>query len=149
MGLSTRQLSTLATMGIPVWEYRTEDVVSELENDTLSQEMHDRLLDCQCWVVSDKLEDERMHRLLHAMLFSIGIDPSQFVVIHPEHSAEIEQLDASKKVILILGELQNTHLADKSTSVVSHSLLSLLEHPKLKSEVWLALQRVKQALAQC
>jgi hypothetical protein len=136
-------------MGIPVWEYRTDDVVGELVNEALSQELIDRLLECQCWVVTDKVENEQMHRLLHAMLFSIDIDASQFALIYPEHISEVMQLDASNKVILFLGELQDTNLADKNISVVSHSLLKLLEQAELKSEAWLALLRVKQALARC
>lgn len=149
MALSARQLSALDIMGIPVWEYRTNEVLSEPVNEALSQQQRDRLLESQCWVVSDKIENEQMHRLLHAMLFSIGIDASQFALINPEHISEVEQLDSANKVILTLGELDVANLVDKNASVVSHSLLKLLEQAELKSEAWLALQRVKQALALC
>ena len=149
MDLSPRQLSTLNIMGIPVWEYRADDVLDELVCEVLSQEFLDRLLACPCWVITDEIENEQMHRLLHAMLFSIEIDASQFVLIHPKHISEVMHLETSNKVILVLGDLLDANLADKSTSIVSHSLLKLLEQPELKSEVWLALLGVKQALVIC
>lgn len=139
-------------MGIPVWEFRSSDVIQDAVSEPLSEELLEQLLHCHCWVLTDRIDSEEMHRLLHAMLFSIDLDASKFAIFHPEHIAEVSQLDPAKKVILILGKQIadiDESLADKFESVESHSLMDLLKQPELKSKAWTDLQWVKKTLVIC
>mgnify|MGYP000030904022 FL=1 len=161
MDLSPRQLSSLKTMGVPVWEFRSTISNDSDRVDELSGELIDQLSQCNCWVMVESQLDEQTNTLLNAMLFAIGLTAADFVVINPKHFEHVQQLNLSKKFIFSLGEQviekvneQNVNKGEivvlKDFSLlISHSLPSIISKPLLKAEVWKHLRLVKHELLAC
>lgn len=155
MDLTPRQLSSLSEMGIPVWALRSgSGAVSE---DLAPNE---QILDVDCFVLiePDSHNDQR-HRLLQAILFSIGLTPDQFVMINSEQLAQLQNTSTEQKVLLVFGESLAQSLWGKSVArgqvvhqivnvpiIVSFSLNELLLSPDNKALVWQDLLLAKQFL---
>ena len=155
MDLTPGQLSSLSEMGIPVWELRTEK--SELE----TLEPSEQVLNSNFLVlIEPDSHTEQSHRLLQAMLFSIGLSPDQFVIINSDQLPQLQNTSTRQKVLLVLGEGFAQSLWGKSvgrgqshqtvdgsiSTLVSFSLDEVLASPENKAFVWQDLQLAKQVL---
>lgn len=164
MELTSRQLSSLHTMGIPVWEFRTtNDDATPQYHEPLSVQDIEALEQCQCWVMTDvEPQNVQAQRLLHAILFSMGLNSQQFFSIEPSHFAQLNTIDTENKVLIIFGEhlaknaLEETIVRGKLhkpaaieglTMLFTDGLDNLLTNPKLKASVWHDLQPARKQLA--
>ncbi len=161
MDLTSRQLSSLNEMGIPVWEFRSNE--SEQAISVVEQEPSEQLLNCD-WVVliDGQNYSEQARQLLHAMLFSIGIEQNQVAIIDSDQLAQLHNVPSQNKILIVLGESLAQSLLGENVSrnavhktlnsqistVVSFSLAELLVHPEKKALAWQDLQLAKQALIQ-
>jgi DNA polymerase III psi subunit len=152
-------------MGIPVWEFRTtnDDATISQYHDPLSVQNIEALDQCQCWVMTDvEQQNVQAQRLLHAILFSMGLNSQQFCSIEPSHFAQLNTVDTENKVLIIFGEhlaknaLEETIVRGKLhkpaaieglTMLLTDSLDNLLINPQLKSSVWHDLQPARKQLA--
>ncbi|MBL1319812.1 MAG: DNA polymerase III subunit psi [Methylophaga sp.] len=155
MDLTPSQLSSLNEMGIPVWVLRSENI--ESKNNKESEQAFRS--DCLVLIEADR-NAQQAHRLLQAMLFSIGLSPEQFSVISSDQLAELQASTAQQKVLLVLGESFAQSLWGKTvvrgkshqtsdtpiSTVISFDLDELLSSPEKKALVWQDLLLVKQLL---
>jgi len=165
MELNPWQLSSLKDMGIPVWEFRSnesEHTPAEVEQANFT-EMSEQLLKSE-WVVviDDENYSEQAQSLLHAMLLAIGIDEQKLAIITLKQVMQLQNIPSQNKVLFVLGEavariafsesicrdLIHQTLNTNIKTVVSFSLNELLENPVNKALAWHDLQLAKQALLQ-
>ncbi|NOQ82029.1 MAG: hypothetical protein GQ548_05850 [Methylophaga sp.] len=165
MELTPRQLSSLKEMGIPVWEFRSTEAEQAVfvDKQLASTEPSEKLLNCD-WVVliDGQNYSEQAQRLLHAMLFAIGIEQNQVVIIDSEQLTQLQNMPRQRKVLIVLSEVIAKSLLGESvirgsvhqtlnsqiSTVVSFGLDELLENPENKALAWQDLQLAKQALVQ-
>jgi len=162
MELSSRQLSSLNTMGIPVWEFRsTQSEVIAIVDDIIPQQPSEQLLKSD-WVVmiDDKTYGEQAQRLLYAMLFAIGVEKHEFAIIDAKQLVQLDTIPTQNKVLIVLSTQVAKQLLGESivrgsvhktlntqvTTVVSFGLDELLANPENKVQAWQDLQLAKQAL---
>lgn len=152
-------------MGITVWEFRTTESEQAVfvDKQLASTEPSEQLLNCD-WVVliDGQNYSEQAQRLLHAMLFAIGIEQNQVVIIDSDQLAQLQNVSSQGKVLIVLGELLAQSLLGETISrdtvhqtlnpqistVVSFSLAELLDSPENKALAWQDLQLAKRALVQ-
>jgi len=164
MELSSRQLSSLNVMGITVWEFRsTQSEAVSVVADIIPQQASEPLLKCD-WVVmiDEKTYGEQAQRLLHAMLFAIGVEKHQLAIIDTKQLTQLDNIPTQKKVLIVLGTDIAKQLLGESiirgsihqtlnsqiSTVVSFGLDDLLSKPENKAQAWQDLQLAKQALLQ-
>lgn len=155
MDLTPSQLFSLDEMGIPVWGLR-----SESSSETVA-EFTEQSLQGECLVIVESHNnDQQTQRLLHAMLFSIGLRDKQYTVISSDQLAQIQHGSVQQKRLLVLGEELAQSLWGKSvirgkshqalgnsiSAVVSFSLEQLLTSPEDKALAWRDLQLLKNIL---
>lgn len=152
-------------MGIPVWEFRSTEAEQAVfvDKQLASTEPSEKLLNCD-WVVliDGQNYSEQAQRLLHAMLFAIGIEQNQVVIIDSEQLTQLQNVPRQRKVLIVLSEVIAKSLLGESvirgsvhqtlnsqiSTVVSFGLDELLENPENKALAWQDLQLAKQALVQ-
>ena len=152
-------------MGIPVWEFRSTEAEQTVfvDKQLASTEPSEQLLNCD-WVVliDGQNYSEQAQRLLHAMLFAIGIEHNQVAIIDSQQLAQLQNVPQQRKVLIVLSERIAKSLLGESvirgsvhqtlnsqiSTVVSFSLDELLENPENKALAWQDLQLAKQALVQ-
>ncbi len=161
--LAPGQLSTLTEMGIPVWEFRSQEAATSVPIEAVN------ILDESCAplpavdcliVVADQDDGNEAKRLLHAMLFSIGLAPNNSAVVSPQQLSQLQTTGNVHKVIIAFGEqlipeelnsqaTERGHIYCSPDSVlkiiVSLSLTALLNSPDKKALAWQDLQLLKTA----
>lgn len=155
MDLTPRQLSSLDEMGIPVWALRSENS----NEDTVA--LGEKLLPCECVILLESVNpDQKSQQLLQAMLFSIGLNLQQCVVINADQLSQLQDSASQQKLLLILGQEFAHSLWGKSAkrgeciqlfekalqAVVSFSLDELLNSPENKALAWQDLLLAKQII---
>jgi len=165
LDLTPRQLSSLSEMGIPVWEFRSNEPEqpTPVVEKIVQVEPSEQLLNCDWIVLIDGQNcSEQRRQLLHAMLFAIGIEQHQVAIIDSDQLAQLQNVPPQRKVLIVLGELLAQSLLGDTVSrdavhqtlnsqistVVSFSLAELLASPENKALAWQDLQLAKQALSQ-
>lgn len=152
MDLNSKQLSSLNEMGITVWEFRTQDTDSVVE-EPLSPEIIERLNYCQ-WLIVLELQfyQEAEQRLLNAILFSIGLSFDHVVILSPKQFSTLEKSKylSKPKIVFILGEaIPSEKNTNSQLSVfTSFSLTKLLNKPKYKAQAWKTLKLAKKTAQQ-
>jgi len=165
MELNPWQLSTLKELGIPVWEFRTNEPkhTAAVVEEVGFTEANEQLLKSE-WVVviDDENYSEQAQSLLHAMLQAIGTDEQKLAIITPEQLTQLHNVPSQNKVLFVLGEIVARTAFGESTfrdsihqtlnsnikTVVSFSLNELLANPANKALAWHDLQLAKRALLQ-
>ena len=165
MELTSRQLSSLKEMGIPVWEFRSsksEEVVP-IVDEVIAEQASEQLLSCDWIVMIDEQNyGEQAQRLLHAMLLSIGIEEHQLAIINAKQVSQLQNIPSLRKVLIVLGGdiakkvlgesvvrgAVHKTLDSQISTVVSFGLDDLLENSGSKAHAWQDLQLAKQALFQ-
>lgn len=161
MMLEPGQLSTLTEMGIPVWERRTLEI-SIAEIEPVSAEFHEPIpipaVDCLIVLAEQDNVDETI-RLLHAMLYSIGLTSNNSAIIFPHQLSQLITSVYEHKLLLVLGDdlvpqdlisetMIRGHVYSAENSALkiisSLSLMTLLKSPDQKALAWQDLQLVKQ-----
>ena len=162
MQLTSRQLSSLNEMGIPVWEFRTKKSQSEpvaVSNNSAIK--NNAQLVERNWIALIDADNynEQARRLLQAMFFSIGIEQHQIAIIDEMQFEQLKQVDVEEKVLIIFGDalaqkilgklVSRGTLLDKTsqiniTTLVSFDLIELLYEPSKKADAWQDLQRIKK-----
>ncbi len=159
MELTSRQLSSLNEMGIPVWRLRSN--AQEPEVVTASEQASEQLLRCTWIILVNKEHSEQAQRLLYAMLSAIAVSPEQVALISSEQLPQLQSVDAKQKVLLVLsdeitdlseqaisrGEIHQTQTIQINT-VCSFGLNELLAEPEKKAEAWQDLQLAQSTLSQ-
>ncbi len=156
MDLTSGQLSSLNEMAIPVWALRTENIEQQ------TSDTNEQLLHSDCFILLESYSDnQQAQRLLQAMLFSIGLQPDQYVIISSDQLPQLQSLPAmQQKLLLVLGESFAQSLWGKSVmrgqihkmldtsiaTMVSFSLDELLAAPENKALAWQDLQLVRHLL---
>ncbi len=160
MKLNLSQEQVLNEMAIPIWVRRQR---SAQTNDDHLPIIDERLNAVDCLILIDgQTYNEQAHRLLDAMLFSIGLCSDQVALIKLEQIAEIAGILTDKKLLLVFGQSAIEALTGKKnlvsdyrgkthknpnvacTTIVSIGLDVLLESPENKASVWQDLQLVKR-----
>ncbi|HEC59408.1 MAG TPA: hypothetical protein ENI24_07590 [Methylophaga sp.] len=162
--LAPGQVSSLTEMGIPVWEFRSQEILkpSEVFNSEISEVEDFQSLpnvDCLVVVVEQDISAETQ-RLLDAMLFSIGLASNNSAIVSPNQLSQLHAEISQHKVIVAFGEqlipeVLSTQAIDRGQIyssansavkiIISLSLNSLLESPANKALAWQDLQLVKTA----
>lgn len=147
MALSSRQRIVLAEMGIPVWERRIQDVVTEAQVEpklidapaTLAQEQV-ALQGCFVVVVANLPLSDPEHRLLAAMLRTISLSLEQIDVLDEMSFQHTASESLRHKPVWFIGSACNGDGAH--FSLHSDSLNDLLSEPKRKANAWQALKQL-------
>jgi len=164
--LAPGQLSTLTEMGIPVWEFRSHETSNPSETNTiqsLDAEVYEPLPAVDCLMVVAEQDDiDEAKRLLHAMLFSIGLTPNNSAIVSPKQLNQLLASSTQHKVLIAFGEqlvpkalnsqaTDRGHIYSSSDStlkiIISLSLATLLRSPDKKALAWQDLQLLKAAYA--
>jgi len=173
MDLNPRQLFALNEMGIPVWELRSDDsshlvetpvdVLPVNHDDVLAQIRSCRLI----VLTTTAVTNEQEKRLLHALVFSLGLRLNELLLMTNDEFVVIEDKlsDSPQKLLLILGKEYASALVEGFESsdaksakpyttkisqwpaYISYSLKVLLKQTELKSMVWRDLKLIKPKLA--
>ena len=149
MELSTRQLSSLNEMGIPVWEFRTEKVTHSagVDEAVIPAELYEYIAGIGILLIVDtQYYQVAEQRLLNAMLFSVGLSFEHIAIVNPHQflSLDKSELDLTSKKIMVLGRDLLDLNADQSKRMkVSMSLTELLNKPADKAIAWRDLQFLK------
>jgi len=158
--LVSGQLSTLTEMGIPVWELRSQ-ATSSANTTPVNAQFYEPLPAVDClMVVAEQDDSEEAKRLLHAMLYSIGLTPHNSAIVSPQQLSQLITTPHQHKVLLAFGEqlvpqalnsqaIDRGHIYSKSDSalkiIISLSLTALLNSPAKKALAWQDLQLLKAA----
>jgi len=151
-------------MGIPVWEFRSALPTQAIAvvDDSIAQTPSEQLLNCDWIVMIDGQHyGKQAQQLLHAMLFAIGVEQHQTAIIDSTQLAQLHTINSAGKVLIVLGsELAKQGLGDtvvrgtihpcmqsQIATIVTHSLVDLLQHPGKKADAWQDLQLAKQAVS--
>lgn len=158
--LLPEQLSTLNEMGIPVWELRLQ-ATSPADITPVNAEFYEPLPAVDClMLVADQDDTDEAKRLLHAMLFSIGLTSHNSAIVYPQQLSQLLASTHQHKVLVAFGEqlvpqalssqaTDRGHIYSSSDSalkiIISLSLTSLLTSPNKKALAWQDLQLLKAA----
>lgn len=161
--LAPGQLSTLTEMGIPVWEFRSQETSSPTTIDSVNvnAEFYEPLPAVDCLMVLAEQDDgDEAKRLLHAMLFSIGLTPSNSAIVSPQQLNQLQTTPHQHKVLVAFGDqlvpkdlnsqaTDRGHIYSSSDSalkiIISLSLTALLNSPEKKALAWQDLQLLNAA----
>ena len=154
MELTPSQIFSLNEMGIPVWALRSED--SEYSSDA-----NQYVASCDCLVLieADK-QNQKISRLLRAMLFSIGLSVEHYEIINTEQLSQLQNATDQQRLLLVFGEqfaqslwgssvvrgTSHTTVNPQISTVLSLSLDELITSPQNKVLAWQDLQLAKQIL---
>ncbi len=147
-------------MGIPVWEQRTL-VAAASASELITADIVEALPIVDCLIVFAEQDhtDEAM-RLLHAMLFSIGLTAHNSAIVSARQLNQLITSTDEHKLLLAFGDdlipaplnsqkLGRGHVyfaADPGLKIISSlSLNTLLQSPKQKAIAWKDLQLAKQS----
>lgn len=173
MDLNSRQLFTLNEMGIPVWELRSDDssyeVAAPIDAVAVNHdEVVAQIRSCELIVLTaSAVTNEQEKRLLHALVFSLGLKFNGLLLMTNDEFVAIEDRlsDSPQKLLLILGretasvlvegfelsDAENTKTYTTKVSqwpaYISYSLEILLKKTQLKSMAWQNLKLIKSKLA--
>tara|TARA_R110001583_G_scaffold27202_2_gene97461 strand:+ start:1426 stop:1938 length:513 start_codon:yes stop_codon:yes gene_type:complete len=162
--LAPGQLSTLTEMGIPVWEFRSQEI-SNLANThaikPINAEFYEPLPVVDClMVVAEQDDNDQARSLLHAMLFSIGLTSGNSAIVSPNQLGQLLTTPSDHRVLIAFGEqlvpqalnaqaTERGHIYSSADSalkiIVSLSLTALLNSPEKKALAWQDLQLLKAA----
>ena len=168
MQLEPRQLSSLAEMGIAVWELRQPSSPSiETDNsEPLSESTNEQLARCDWWVLVEQQQNQQTQRLLHVMLSAIGLAQHDVALVTQQQLSQLQQLSCEQKVLLVLDDQaipfllgkqvsladcrEKTHqtLTAQINTVFSFSLTELLQSPENKALAWQDLKLAKASYQQ-
>jgi DNA polymerase III psi subunit len=159
--LAPGQLSTLTEMGIPVWELRSQATTSPADVAPVNAEFYEPLPAVDClMVVAEQDNGDEAKRLLHAMLFAIGLTPRNSAIVSPQQLNQLVTTPHQHKVLVAFGEqlvpqalssqaTDRGHIYSSSDSalkiIISLSLTTLLNSPDKKALAWQDLQLLKAA----
>lgn len=173
MDLNSRQLFALNEMGIPVWELRSDDgshsaatpvdVVAVNHDEILEQISSCRLI----VLTASTVTNEQENRLLHALVFSLGLKLNELLLMTNDEFVVIEDKlsDSPQKLLLILGREAASELVEgfelndagntkpyitkvsQWPAYISYSLEVLLKQTELKQMAWQDLKVIKPKLA--
>lgn len=161
--LESGQFSTLTEMGIPVWEKRTLVSASVVSN-VISTDVVEALpaVDCLIAFIEQDHSDDAM-RLLHAMLFSVGLTVSNSAIVSPTQLTQLMTSTHEYKLLLVFGDDLIPASLNSQTIVRGHvysapdstlkimsslSLKTLLHSPGQKAIAWQDLLMAKQCYQQ-
>jgi DNA polymerase III psi subunit len=166
MELNPRQLFTLNEMGIPVWELRHETNYYDVETDDLVVNCEDLLIKitaCRLIVLTvAPLTNEQEKRLLHAMVFSLGLTPDKLLLISKDEFTSVENRlgEVDSKPLFILGKELAGDWGKGTTDIEKHpatllqwpvmtscSLEELLKQTDCKVKVWEDIKSFKSKCA--
>lgn len=173
MDLNSRQLFALNEMGIPVWELRSDDsshlVVTPVDVVAVNHdEVVAQIRSCRLIVLTaSTVANEQEKRLLHALVFSLGLSLNDALLMTNDEFVLIEDKlsDSLRKPLLILGKetaselVEGFELSDAEntkpyttkvsqwSACISYSLEVLLKQTELKSMAWQDLKLIKSKLA--
>lgn len=148
MMLASGQFAILTEMGIPVWERRLQGVSAEITSSDIEFIEHLPAVDCLVVVAEHDHNDEAI-RLLNAMLFSIGVMPSNSAIVSPRQLNQLSVSAEQHKLLIVFSEqAAPIHLSDQNNRqtnniTISSSLTALLSSPAKKAMAWQALQLIK------
>lgn len=169
MDLQSGQLSALHEMGIAVWQRRPDKIAESVptEQTANSEPLNEQLSHCNWIVLLDhQAQNEHQQRLLQAMLSAIGLNQQQVAIVTGEQLAQLNDLPAEGKILLVFGSDASqlvlsdtssfddchgkTHqtLPSKLTTIVSFGLAELLSSPEKKALAWQDLQLAKSTYQQ-
>lgn len=166
--LDRRQLAILTEMGIPVWELRSQQIsqpatskVTDVISTALNAEFYEPLPAVDCLiVVTEQDNNEKAKRLLHAMLFSIGLTPNNSAIVSAQQLSQLQTSPYPHKALIVFGEqlvpqTLNSQAVDRGRIhssadpalkiIISLSLMDLLNSPDKKVLAWQDLQLLKAA----
>lgn len=159
--LAPGQLSSLTEMGIPVWELRTQETPSLATIEAVNADYYQPLPAVDClMVVAEQDDSDEAQRLLHAMLFSIGLTPRNSAIVSPQQLSQLAASPHQHKVLVAFGEqlvpktlnsqaTERGHIYSTSDSalkiIISLSPKVLLNSPDKKALAWQDLQLLKAA----
>jgi DNA polymerase III psi subunit len=165
--LAPGQLSILTEMRIPVWELRGQETASPAPIDAanvnadLNTDFYKPLPAVDClMVVAEQDDTDEAKRLLHAMLFSIGLTSRNSAIVSPQQLSQLLTTPHQHKVLVAFGEqlvppalhsqaTDRGHIYSSSDSalkiIISLSLTTLLNSPAKKALAWQDLQLLKAA----
>jgi DNA polymerase III psi subunit len=158
--LAPGQLSKLTEMGIPVWELRSQ-ATSPADAAPVNAEFYGPLPAVDClMVVAEQDNGDEAKRLLHAMLFAIGLTPRNSAIVSPQQLNQLITTPHQHKVLVAFGEqlvpqalssqaIDRGHIYSTSDSalkiIISLSLTALLNSSEKKALAWQDLQLLKAA----
>ncbi len=158
MNLNPRQLFTLNEMGIPVWELRSDLILNahDADVDKLVVDCGDlltKITACRLIVLTTtSITNDQEKRLLHAIVFSLGLTVTDLFLITKDEFKAIEDSlgDSVQKPVLILGnDLAGNLIKDNPAEhiMISCSLSELLVQTDYKTKVWENLKSFKSKLS--